>query len=522
LGILSLYITVQARSKKYAHRQKPLAIIGVLLYTVLSFFVFYKGVLYICEIWMGNPRRITSLLISLAWIAIIIVTHLLMYKWTEKKKRKGRSMRFKSQIFQLNRIESIFASAFPSAEITQGAKVAESAEVAKVADTDHPDDAADKNEAIKNERSFIIAAKDEEQSKRSSVKFSQDTKDVEHKTKSRPTLPTYVAPEDAPYYWLLYMNKVVESFPFFCRCLQSEYGLENISQKRIDYVDRARESTKLGKFSYNLKRCCWYLTSFACLFFTVVNIGATHQQCRAKNELTETFDLLYPPDYLSGTMCAWDAPGPNATIKTFDSLQDVYDDDYQVIHCGACGTCSNWNDITLQYTSREVLAGITKVCAKRSLGRRTNFSDPEDHVVMCNRELVGFTAPCAMSWTWDEVHTKNNAVFVFIQANIANYFSDMEVTYQDITLATIDEALSGPRFVKEVGATGRRMNIVSDISRPSTQQCTIINQTWSEVFVDEEFKPPIGGTYQIQSPGQPTQSIRVFGQDDDLPSSVEP
>jgi hypothetical protein len=75
-----------------------------------------------------------------------------------------------------------------------------------------------------------------------------------------------------------------------------------------------------------------------------------------------------------------------------------------------------------------------------------------------------------MSWAWDEVHTKNKAIFVFLQAQQSNFATDMEVTYQDITMATIDEALSGPRFVKEVGATRRRMNIVSDIRRPITQR----------------------------------------------------
>ena len=78
--------------------------------------------------------------------------------------------------------------------------------------------------------------------------------------------------------------------------------------------------------------------------------------------------------------------------------------------------------------------------------------------------------PCAKSWAWDEVNTKNNAYFSFIQASISNFASDMQVTYQDITLATIDEAISGQKFVREVGATRRRMNIESDISRPISQR----------------------------------------------------
>ena len=46
----------------------------------------------------------------------------------------------------------------------------------------------------------------------------------------------------------------------------------------------------------------------------------------------------------------------------------------------------------------------------------------------------------------------------------------MKVSYQDITMATIYEAISGPTFVPEVGATRRRMNIISDIKRPESQR----------------------------------------------------
>jgi hypothetical protein len=53
---------------------------------------------------------------------------------------------------------------------------------------------------------------------------------------------------------------------------------------------------------------------------------------------------------------------------------------------------------------------------------------------------------------------------------LSNAFADMKVSYQDITMATIDEAISGPTFVPEVGATRRRMNIISDIKRPESQR----------------------------------------------------
>ena len=46
-------------------------------------------------------------------------------------------------------------------------------------------------------------------------------------------------------------------------------------------------------------------------------------------------------------MCAWNESSPNADIRTFTSLQAVYDANYTVVHCGACGDCSNWNDLSV-------------------------------------------------------------------------------------------------------------------------------------------------------------------------------
>lgn len=148
----------------------------------------------------------------------------------------------------------------------------------------------------------------------------------------------------------------------------------------------------------------------------------------------------------------------------------------------------------------------------KSIGKKFDHKDPNDAVVRCNMETIGFTLPCSQAWAWDMINTKNHGIFTFLQANVANFVSDMNVTYQDITLATIDEAISGQIFVPLVGATRRRMNIISDISRPTNQQCSVVKQNWSEVFPDE-FKPPVGGSYTIQPPGKPSYTKVIVGQD---------
>jgi hypothetical protein len=102
--------------------------------------------------------------------------------------------------------------------------------------------------------------------------------------------------------------------------------------------------------------------------FTIICIGASLEQNTVRDALDGTFELLYPSNYKTGPMCAWNntdrsstkANNANADIRTFDSLEDVYASNYSVIHCGECGHCSNWNDLSLQWTTRIHLAETAK------------------------------------------------------------------------------------------------------------------------------------------------------------------
>ena len=107
-----------------------------------------------------------------------------------------------------------------------------------------------------------------------------------------------------------------------------------------------------------IKWTLWGITSAMHIFFLIICIGATAQQERVRAALPGTFSLLYPSDYVESFMCAWNQSSPNADIRTFDSLDAVLEANYTVIHCGACGSCSNWNDLSLQWTTRSNLAAL--------------------------------------------------------------------------------------------------------------------------------------------------------------------
>ena len=177
----------------------------------------------------------------------------------------------------------------------------------------------------------------------------------------------YIDPNDAPSYLKLFMKRLEYAFPIICGCCMKEENnhVSDSSQSCINYnnVSERQPKSSADRIVDGIKRFMWCVVSFLCFFLTIINIGASYEQCAAKDELQITFDLLYPDDYNTGTMCAWEKngqPGPNSTIKDFDTVKEVQDANYEVIHCGACGVCSNWNDIQLQYTTTKYLAGITK------------------------------------------------------------------------------------------------------------------------------------------------------------------
>eukprot|EP00531_Pseudo-nitzschia_arenysensis_P009557 CAMPEP_0116128384 /NCGR_PEP_ID=MMETSP0329-20121206/7333_1 /TAXON_ID=697910 /ORGANISM="Pseudo-nitzschia arenysensis, Strain B593" /LENGTH=697 /DNA_ID=CAMNT_0003622523 /DNA_START=139 /DNA_END=2229 /DNA_ORIENTATION=+ len=205
--------------------------------------------------------------------------------------------------------------------------------------------------------------------------------------------------------------------------------------------------------------CAWHVS------FTIVDIGANHERNRIRSALPGTFEMLYPENYNTGAMCAWDEASPSADIRTFDSMQSALDANYTVIHCGECAACSNWNDLSLQWTTRDFLAKKAKKCLTKNL-----FGTEED-VQKCNQESIGFTEQCSECWTTDQFCARSNCMFLYLQSILTNQLNNFNVGPDDITVATCDEALCGPDFVPCSGATRRRMDIVSGIARPISQQC---------------------------------------------------
>ena len=81
--------------------------------------------------------------------------------------------------------------------------------------------------------------------------------------------------------------------------------------------------------------------------------------------LCPTFQFM---DY--DTVCAFDYKGGN--IRSFAGREEAHLANYTILHCGACGHCSTWTNLELEYTTRNTLAAESQACGIKTLGRGVN------------------------------------------------------------------------------------------------------------------------------------------------------
>lgn len=233
-----------------------------------------------------------------------------------------------------------------------------------------------------------------------------------------------------------------------------------------------------------------YLAMIAVSLLSLVcNAGSTYQQERVRRKLPFVTQTLYT-DMNEGVVCAFDDRGADSNITTFASKDAAHDAGFLVVHCGACAACSNWENLRLEYTTRNFLAAESKDCAQSSL-----FGGGDDALLECLKEpKIGFQGRCAECWQEDIICTKKFCWAIGLQSFFINTLSNFAVGPDTITSATCEEAnceAGNPGlFVPCSGANRRRMNVKSTIERPKNMQCTIVDVEWSELFPDPHWNDP--------------------------------
>lgn len=217
------------------------------------------------------------------------------------------------------------------------------------------------------------------------------------------------------------------------------------------------------------------------IYFVIVCIGATTQVDRTKEKLPYVQEAIY--NHMNeGPVCAFDNRGPESNITTFADKDVAHEAGFLVLHCGACGACSSWENLIIEYETRNTISELANDCAKVSL------FNGDDAITEClMKPEIGFEAGCAQCWMEDIVCTREHCGFIFLQSQMINNVGNFAVGPNDITSATCEEAnceAGNPgEFVTCSGATRRRMNITSSIERPGEQQCAIVDiKDWNDLF----------------------------------------
>ena len=197
------------------------------------------------------------------------------------------------------------------------------------------------------------------------------------------------------------------------------------------------------------------LTYLLCLYFVAVSIGATLQQNGVREALPAVQEALYN-QMNEGPVCAFDNRGAESNITTFPNKEAAHENGFLVVHCGACGACSSWENLIIEYTTRDSMAAAANECAKKAL-----FGGGDDAITECLMEPpIGFGYECALCWMEDILCTKEHCSFIFLQSQMINNVGNFAVGDDEITSATCEEAhCEVGQFVPCSGATRRRMNI---------------------------------------------------------------
>uniref|UniRef100_A0A7S4JWK0 Uncharacterized protein n=1 Tax=Odontella aurita TaxID=265563 RepID=A0A7S4JWK0_9STRA len=185
-----------------------------------------------------------------------------------------------------------------------------------------------------------------------------------------------------------------------CGCKQNEWKERSLTEKTIVIIEWI----------------LWVGIAAGFTFFTIINIGA-QAQVASVNRWYPIAEAAIYTDMDLGAVCAINEAAfrPNSIITTFSSKEDANAAGFKVLHCGACGACSTWHNLRLEWWTRNYLAAESARCAKKSLlgGRNAVYE-------CLMKEPIQFDAACSECWTDDIICTKNNCAFIYLQSQLIN------------------------------------------------------------------------------------------------------
>lgn len=161
-----------------------------------------------------------------------------------------------------------------------------------------------------------------------------------------------------------------------------------------------------------------------------------------------------------------------------------------VLHCGACGTCSNEADIQVLFDTRhDITQGMTECSLAYAKPWLLGGHNDKERLRACLRKKgISFTGRCMTAWTNDIDCAKTHC-----RGRCWKKFLPWRTYRQEQDCVQCDEDRCGPAFLADAGANRRSTGLVADIVRPDSAVCPtgmftavgqqewVANSTWVDL-----------------------------------------
>ena len=151
-------------------------------------------------------------------------------------------------------------------------------------------------------------------------------------------------------------------------------------------------------------------------------------------------------------------------LRTFPDQDSALKEDYILTHRYHCGTCSSLRDLAV-YLAKPDLTKPARTCGRKLTA---------DGIKKCLMEKIGFTEPCAETWTYNVLHTRSRCTKTCVRHYglwnvLMNNMDDAHADKRGNLNPCIacDEYASGAGFQYAAGRTRRNSGLPSAICRPA-------------------------------------------------------
>jgi hypothetical protein len=505
IGFL-IFLGVYFGRTRFNEHKNLIAVVIVIILIVLSSFLFSYGCNYISTVWKKHDWKGTVAISFISWLVVTSAFHVLFRIWSEKKHQSRRRKKleghrvfssfFRTAVFHPKNLFGSFPGHvatetkiatdkgwFPKVEIPGPNKTDTEYNEGRLNEEEKLSEPSEEeeNEMMRKCRTEQLLAENENDrmSDEKVVRVKEEGSDVKKEQKIAmmkaegdvelaeigSKVQGYLADEEETYWHLIHS----ECTCGLCSCCCGHREKDKLTQFQT-----------LDKIFIVMRWTIWVIAALCCLYITVINIAGMYQFNIASKKLASVHEILYK-NMNDGKVCAFNETGEKGLgplfVKTFENAEAAHLSNYTIAHCGACGACSNSPNLGLQYTTRANLAEVSQVCVKKA-----TFKGYEAGL-QCFIDTIGFDIPCSNCWLTCGYCARDNCMFLYQQQAITNRLTNFEVASGMKNAATCEEAMCELNFVPCSGANRRRMNIHSDIERPSNEMCKLVNeQMWATLF----------------------------------------